>query len=83
MAHNTNGFLRRLPEIEIGTKIHVSTVYGEYNYTVEDTKVVHMSDVDAVDVQGKKEQLILYTCYPVNSIGHATQRFITYSSLDK
>ena len=83
MAHNTSGFLRRLPEIEIGTKIHISTAYGEYTYTVNETKIVHMSEIEAVDIQDKKEQLILYTCYPVNSIGHATNRFITYSSLDK
>ena len=83
MAHNTSGFLRKLPEIEIGTKIHISTSYGEYTYTVNETKIVHMSEIEAVDLQDGKEQLILYTCYPVNSIGHATNRFITYSSLDK
>lgn len=83
MAHNTSGFLRKLPEIELGTKIHISTSYGKYTYTVNETKIVHMSEIEAVDIQDEKEQLILYTCYPVNSIGHATNRFITYSSLDK
>ena len=82
MGHNTSGFLRKLPEIQIGTKIHISTSYGEYTYTVNETRIVHMSEVEAVDIQDDKEQLILYTCYPVNSIGHATNRFITYSSLD-
>ena len=83
MAHNTSGFLRSLPDIQIGTKIHISTSYGEYTYTVYETQIVHMSEVEAVDIQEEKEQLVLYTCYPVNSIGHATNRFITYSSLDK
>lgn len=83
MAHNTSGFLRKLPEIKIGTKINVSTSYGDYTYTVDETKIVHMSETSAVDIQDEKEQLILYTCYPVNSIGHAKHRFITYSSLDK
>ena len=82
MAHNTSGFLRRLPEIEIGTKIHVSTIYGDYTYTVYDTKIVPQTDVEAAYVQGEKEILMLYTCYPVDSFGHATKRFITYSSLD-
>ena len=83
MAHNTKGFLKRLPEIEIGTKIQVNTVYGKYTYTVYDTKIVPQEDVEAAPIQDEKEILMLYTCYPTGTIGHATQRFITYSSLDK
>ena len=82
MAHNTKGFLRTLPEIKIGTKIQVNTVYGKYTYTVYETKIVKQTDLEAVPIQKEKEILMLYTCYPVNSIGHATSRFITYSSLD-
>lgn len=82
MGHNTSGYLKRLPEIQIGTKIKVNTVYGEYTYTVYETRIVDQSDVEACYVQGDKEILMLYTCYPVNSFGHARQRFITYSSLD-
>ncbi len=82
MAHNTSGFLRKLPEIKVGTKIKIETVYGDYTYTVDETKIVHQTETDAVPVQKEKEILMLYTCYPVNSIGHATHRFITYSSLD-
>lgn len=82
MAHNTKGFLRRLPEIQKGTKIKINTVYGDYTYTVYETKVVDQTDIEALPVQDEKEILMLYTCYPVNSIGHATHRFVTYSSLD-
>ena len=83
MAHNTNGFFRRLPEIQIGTKIQINTVYGEYTYTVYETKIVPGTELSAVPVQHDEEILMLYTCYPVNSIGHAKNRFITYSKLDK
>lgn len=82
MGHNTSGFLRKLPEIEIGTKIEIDAVYGDYTYTVYDTKVVPQTQLDAVPVQKEKEILMLYTCYPVNSIGHAKNRFIAYASLD-
>ena len=82
MGHNTKNFLRKLPEIKIGTKIQINTVYGNYTYTVYDTKIVSQTDIEAAPVQDEKEILMLYTCYPVNSIGHATHRFITYSSLD-
>ena len=83
MAHNTKGFLRRLPEIQIGTKIQINTVYGEYTYTVYETKIVPGTETSAVPVQHDEEILMLYTCYPVNSIGHAKNRFITYSKRDK
>ena len=83
MAHNTKGFLRRLPEIQVGTKIQINTVYGEYTYTVYETKIVPGTETSAVPVQHDEEILMLYTCYPVNSIGHAKNRFITYSKLDK
>ena len=82
MGHNTSGFLRRLPEIELGTKIEINAVYGDYTYTVYDTKVVPQTQLDAVPVQKDEEILMLYTCYPVNSIGHAKNRFIAYASLD-
>lgn len=82
MGHNTSGFLRKLPEIEIGTKIEIEAVYGDYTYTVYDTKVVPQTQLDAVPVQKEQEILMLYTCYPVNSIGHAKNRFIAYASLD-
>ena len=83
MAHNTKGFLRRLPEIQIGTKIQLNTVYGNYTYTVYETKIVPGTETSAVPVQHDEEILMLYTCYPVNSIGHAKNRFITYSKFDK
>ena len=65
MAHDTGGFLK-------------------YLYTVNEiyeTKIVDQSDTSAVYLQEDEEILMLYTCYPSNSIGHATHRFVTYSKL--
>lgn len=81
MAHNTIGYLYNLSHIEIGDKIVVATNYGTFTYKVTGTKIVNENEVDAVKVQNKEEILILYTCYPTNTFGHATQRFITYSKL--
>lgn len=81
MAHNTRGYLYNLSKIEIGDKIVIDTNYGTYTYEVYDTKVVPETQVDAAAVQDEEEILILYTCYPVNTIGHATERFMTYSKL--
>ena len=81
MAHNTRGYLYNLSDIEIGDNIVITTTYGEFTYKVEETKIVPETQVDAVSVSHGKEMLILYTCYPTNTFGHATKRFITYSKL--
>ena len=81
MAHNNRGYLYNLSNIEIGAEIVITTNYGKFTYEVYETRIVQETQVDAVPIQNEEEILILYTCYPVNTIGHATQRFITYSNL--
>ncbi|MDO5557395.1 MAG: class D sortase [Clostridia bacterium] len=81
MAHNTEGFLKELSKIKKGANITIQTEYGKFVYEVYDTKIVNQENLDAVPLQKEKEILMLYTCYPTNTFGHAKQRFITYSKL--
>lgn len=81
MGHNTDKFLKKLPEIVNGDIIIIETVYGKYTYEVYETKIVNKYDLAAAPLQRDKEILMLYTCYPVNGLGHATQRFMTYANL--
>ena len=81
MAHDTAGFLKYLYTIEDNSIIEIETNYGKFKYQLYETKIIHQSEVDALFVQRDEEILILYTCYPSNSIGHATHRFVTYSKL--
>ena len=78
-GHNDRGFLYHLPEIKIGDKIVLNTVYGVFTYEVEETKIISAKDNDAFPFYKDKEVLMLYTCYPVNTIGHKTQRFLVYA----
>ena len=81
MAHDTAGFLKYLYTIKDNSIIEIETTYGKFKYQLYQTKIIHQSEVDALFLQNDEELLILYTCYPSNSIGHATHRFITYSKL--
>ena len=72
---------KRLPEIENGAKIVIETSYGIFEYEVYNTKIIDMHDVDEIEIQDKEEILDVFTCYPVNGIGHKTQRFVAYSKL--
>ena len=80
-AHNTARFLRRLPEVKVGDKIKITTTYGEFNYKVYDTQVIHQSESEKLPVQSDEEILMMYTCYPVTGVGHKTNRFVVYAEL--
>lgn len=79
MGHNTKTFFYRLPEINNNEIIKIETTYGTYEYKVCETKIVNMYDVDQLPVQKDEEILMLYTCYPVNGLGHKKDRFVVYA----
>lgn len=79
MGHNTKTFLYDLPKIKSGAEIKIETSYGTFTYKVYETKIVNMYNVDELPVQKEKEILMLYTCYPVNGLGHKTDRFVVYA----
>ena len=80
MGHNFKTFLKRLPELVEGDIIDVETNYGRFKYEVYDTKIINERQVDLVPIQEEKEILMIYTCYPINNIGHAYQRYVVYAN---
>ena len=97
-GHNFSSFLANLPKANIGDKIEYEilvtnksnsetieyeTNYGTFNYEIYDTKIINEEDVEEVPIQKEKEILMIYTCYPINNIGHASQRYVVYASLIK
>jgi sortase A len=83
MGHNSSNTFRRFSELEIGNEITVTTTYGEYKYKIYDMKLVNETDIDELPIQKEKEILMVYTCYPFNNIGYATQRYVVYAELEK
>lgn len=79
-GHNFKTFLANLPKAEIGDIITLETTYGTFKYEIYDTKIVKETDVDEVPIQKDKEILMIYTCWPINNIGHASQRYVVYAS---
>lgn len=79
-GHNFKTFLANLPQAEIGDKIELNTNYGTFNYEIYDTKVVNETDTEKVPIQNEKEILMIYTCWPINNIGHASQRYVVYAN---
>lgn len=79
MGHNFSKFLGKLPNAKIGDTIQITADYGEFNYTIYDTQIVNENDVDKVPIQEKEEILMIYTCWPINNIGYATERYVVYA----
>lgn len=78
-GHNNKGFLYHLPEVKINDEIIVKTTYGTFTYKVFDEKIIKAKDNDAFTFTKEKEILMIYTCYPVNTVGHKTKRFLVYA----
>ena len=78
-GHNNIGFLYSLPEVKIDDLIEVKTTYGKFTYKIYETKIINEKDNDAFPFYQDKEVLMVYTCYPVNTLGHKTKRFLVYA----
>ena len=82
MGHNSKRMFRRFSELQIGNEIIVKTTYGEYKYKIYDMQIIKETEVDKLPIQKDKEILMVYTCYPFNNIGYATQRYVVYAELE-
>ena len=60
-------------EFTVGTDI---ATYGNYVYTIVNTKIADASDESAYDLKKKEENVILYTCYPFNAYQTPTRYFV-------
>ena len=83
MGHNSKNMFRRFSELQLNDEITVTTSYGEYTYKIYDMQLINETDVDKLPIQKEKEILMVYTCYPFNNIGYATQRYVVYAELEK
>lgn len=72
----------RLDEVDTGDEIDVSTLFGNYRYTITERQVVKPSQIEVLDPPKDPTvaELTLTTCNPKYS---ASQRLIVHAVLDK
>ncbi|MCR2823731.1 class D sortase [Lederbergia panacisoli] len=70
---------RKFGELEIGDSFIVKMPYGEYEYIIDNTKIVDADDRTIIAPTNDKEVLTVTTCYPFQYIGNAPDRFIIYA----
>ncbi len=80
LAGHNNRELRVLKDIKKGDKISFKSSLGQKDYYVDRTKIVNENDGGVVKSEaGNKEELVLMTCWPFNSLGNEKERFLVYA----
>ena len=79
MGHNNRNILYDLPKIKNDAIIQIDTTYGTFKYKVYKTEIINMYDVDKLTIQKEEEILMLYTCYPVETLGDKKDRFVVFA----
>lgn len=79
-AHCTTYF-RPLEQVVIGDIITIDTIYGDYEYEVYDIKICKANDLSAFDLSLDCDNLVLYTCYPLDTLKSRTQRLYVSAKL--
>ena len=79
-AHN-NSYFNCLQYISIGNVITIETDYGTFHYQVISTEIRDVTGLSAYDFMTDHEQLLLYTCYPFDTLSHTDYRFLVHADL--
>lgn len=79
MAAHNNTFFSTLGSARVGSQVHINTNYGTYIYKVRDSRVANEDDATAYDLAADHENLIMYTCYPFDTLGLTPQRYFVYA----
>ena len=76
-GHN-NGAFNSLQYVKQGDIVTITTNYGVYEYRITETKIADHKDKGTYNLSLNKEQLVLYTCYPFDTLGLTSKRFFVY-----
>ena len=81
-GHNIRGHFYTLPQVNIGDKIILNVTYGTYTYEVTKTEIRNAVELgENLHLRRDEEELMLYTCYPVETPGWKADRFVVYAKL--
>lgn len=68
-SYSYNQYFNRLDELKIGDKIKVTTMVGEFEYTVYESKVVQPEEISVLD-NTEDSEITLVTCTPIRVATH-------------
>lgn len=80
-AHNSRQHFMYIPKLVEGDTIIIKANYGTFTYKVTGNKIIKDNDMASLPIYKDKEVLMLYTCWPVNTIGLKNKRYVVYAEL--
>ena len=81
-GHNSSRDFGRLPKAKVGDEIIIKAVYGTYTYKIDSFEIIEAKALnEKLEINDKKEVLMVYTCYPVDTPGYKSKRYVVYASL--
>ena len=81
-AHNSRQHFMNLYQLAAGDIVTIKASYGTFTYRVREGKVIDYKDMSSLPIQTNKEELMMYTCWPVDTIGFKTKRYVIYAELE-
>ncbi len=79
VAGHNNTYFNKLKYADIGQKVKIRTSYGNYTYEINKIDVKRYTDKTSYDLDAKEENLIMYTCYPFDTLGMTSKRCFIYA----
>ena len=76
---HTDTFFVDLKSAQIGSIIHLDTLWGNFEYRITETKVIYDTQVEECRWGDTKPSCILYTCYPFGIQTPTNQRYLVYA----
>ncbi len=79
LAGHRDTVFRGLGNLNKGQKIIIKLKYGTFKYKMTKSKIVKSDDRSIIEINAKKDSLVLATCYPFLFVGNAPDRYIIYA----
>lgn len=80
-AHNSRQHFMYIPNLQLGDEVIIKANYGRFTYKVTDATIIGDRDMASLPIQKDKEILMMYTCWPVNTVGFKSKRYVVYTEL--
>lgn len=77
-GHN-NTYLHTIDRAQVGDNITLTTSYGVYVYKINEIKITDSGNVSATRISAEEETLVIYTCYPLSTLGLTSKRYFVYA----
>ena len=81
-GHNSSRDFQRLPKAKIKDKIIIKAIYGTYTYEITSYEIIVAKELNKkLTINQEEEILMVYTCYPVDTPGYKSKRYVVYAKL--